>query len=207
MKTMAIVLLLAVAWPPVWWRESNSYRQAVSGAAAFAKGQYEEAARSYEEALAAAPSPRNAFNAGTASIAAGKRAEGSAQIEAAFADPSVRSDAYFNRGNSALEAGAFEHAAADYIAALRANPRHAAAKRNLEIALQRKRQQEEEQKSRQSETGDEGEQQPAPAASPDGQQAQKGEIDVEALLRSAQQQEQEELRRLKGQPAEGKVGW
>ena len=207
MKATVGLLLLAVSLPG-WWRESNSYRDAARGAAAFAKTQYEEAARNYEAALAAEPSARNAFNAGTASIAAGRRAEGAAQIEGAFRDPSMRADAYFNRGNSALEARAFDHAASDYIEALRANPRHAGAKRNLEIALQRKRQEEQEEKSRDGEKGgDEGEQQPQPAPTPDGQDAQKGELDLEALLRSAQQQEQEELRRLKGQPAEGKVGW
>ena len=32
-------------------------------------------------------------------------------------------------------------------------------------------------------------------------------MDVEALLRSVQQQEQEELRRMKGRASEERVGW
>lgn len=205
MKSISMLLLVALALPG-WWRESNSHRDAQRGAAAFSDAQYEAAARAYDSALASDSTPRNAFNAGTASIAAGRRAEGSAQIEKAFADPALKADAYFNRGNSALEAKALDHAVRDYIEALRANPRHVAAKRNLEIALQRQRQQE-QQSSDGDEGGDDGDQKPQPAPSPDGQQPQKGELDLEALLRSAQQQEQEELRRLKGEQAVGKVGW
>ena len=203
MKALTL-LLLAVALP-AWWRESNSHAAATRGAAAYAAKQYDVSAREYGEAQQIAPTSRNAFNSGTALIAAGDRAKGSAQLEPALNDPALRADALFNRGNSALAAKAWDHAVSDYIQALRASPAHHAAKRNLEIALQRQN-----QARRESSEGRRGpekgkEQQPSPA--PGRQKQQPGQADLEALLRSVQQQEQEELRRLKGEVAEGKVGW
>lgn len=205
MKLAALSLLVLLAAPP-WWRESNSHREALRGSDAYERGAYDDAARAYTNAFASDPSAISAFNAGTAAIAAGQAAEGAALLEKALVDPALRADAYYNRGNSALAAGTLDRAVADYIAALRANPRHAAAKRNLEIALQRQRQQQQSKSGEEGGNDGSGNQQPTPAA---GQQQQpaRGALDVEALLRSVQQHEQEELRRLKGQPAEGKVGW
>lgn len=204
MKPVLLLVMLAVALP-AWWRESNSHREASRGADAWQASKPADAARAYSSALAIDPSATNAFNAGTASIAAGQHAEGAAQLEPALRDPALKADAYYNRGNGALAAKAFDHAARDYIEALRANPQHAAAKRNLEIALQRKQQQEKEDAAKGEQGKNDGkQQQPTPAP---GEGQQKGELDLEALLRSVQQQEQEELRRLKGEAAEGKVGW
>ena len=60
-----------------------------------------------------------------------------------------------------------------------------------------------------SQGGDKGknelqQQKPQPAQ---GQQQPKGQMDMEALLRSVQQQEQDELRRMKGKAGEARVGW
>lgn len=204
MKPVLLLLMLAVAVPS-WWRESNSHREASRGAAAWQASKQADAARAYASAHAIDPSVTNAFNAGTASIAAGLHAEGATQLEAALRDPTLRADALYNRGTGALAARAFDQAVRDYTEALRADPRHAAAKRNLEIALQRKQQQEKEEAAKGQQGKSDGQQkQPTPAP---GEGQQKGELDLEALLRSVQQQEQEELRRLKGEAAEGKVGW
>jgi tetratricopeptide (TPR) repeat protein len=203
MKPVVLLVLLAIALP-AWWRESNSHHEASRGAGAWQASKHADAARAYSSAHAIDPSVTNAFNAGTASIAAGLHAEGAAQLEPALRDPALKADAYYNRGNGALAAKAFDHAVRDYIEALRANPRHAAAKRNLEIALQRKQEQEKEDAAKGQQGKNDGKQQPTPAP---GEGQQKGELDLEALLRSVQQQEQEELRRLKGEAAEGKVGW
>jgi len=201
MKT-ALVLLLAVSLPS-WWRETNSRASAKRGAEEFEKKQYDGSASAFARAQQIAPSARGAFNLGTAEIAAGKREEGSRDLEDAIRDPQLRADALFNRGNSALEAKALDHAIRDYTEALRANPDHNAAKRNLEIALQRKQ-------SRKPSPGG-GDQSGANQQKPQPQPGQKpspaGQPDLDALLRSVQQQEQEELRRMKGQPAEGRVGW
>jgi Ca-activated chloride channel homolog len=193
-------------------RETNSHAAATRGAKAYEGKQYAEAVRAFTEAEALAPSARGAFNLGTSEIAAGQREQGSARLAEAIRDPELRADALFNRGNSALAAKALDHAVRDYTDALKANPNHAAAKRNLEIALMRRQAQQQQKQSgaggKQDQKGDS--QQPPKQQQPSAQGQQKpqaGQVDLEALLRSVQQQEQEELRRMKGRAAEGRVGW
>lgn len=204
MKLTVILLAAAIALPS-WWRETNSHASSARGARAYEDKKYVEASKAFARAQQITPSARNAFNLGTAEIASGNREQGSARLADAIKDPSLRADALFNRGNSALESKALDHAVRDYTDALRANPNHAGAKRNLEIALARQRQQ------RPSPNGQQQQQQQnqqKPQQPQQGRQpSQSGQPDLEALLRSVQQQEQEELRRMKGQPAEGRVGW
>ena len=205
MKITALVLLAAMALP-AWWRETNSHASSARGARAYEKKQYDAATKAFARAQQLRPSARNAFNLGTAEIAAGHREQGSAQLADAIKDPSLRADALFNRGNSALDAKALEHAIRDYSDALRANPNHAAAKRNLEIALSQQRSQQ-KRPGPDGKQGQNGPNQQKPQPQPHGQKPAAGQPDLEALLRSVQQQEQEELRRMKGRPAEGRVGW
>ena len=204
MKIAALVLAAAIALPS-WWRETNSHASSARGTRAYENKKYVEASKAYARAQQLAPSARSAFNLGTAEIASGNREQGSARLAEAIKDPALRADAYFNRGNSALEAKALDHAVRDYIGALRANPSHAGAKRNLEIALQRQRQQRPspDGKQQQQQQNQQKPQQPSPSRQP----SQAGQPDLEALLRSVQQQEQEELRRMKGKATEGRVGW
>lgn len=200
---MMIVALLLLSL----WGEVGSRIASTRGADAFEKKEYAKAVEHFRRAQELAPSPQNAFNLGTAEIAAGQREQGSTTLAAAMKDPALRADALYNRGNSALASKALDHAIRDYTDALRANPQHAAAKRNLEIALQKKQQQ---QRNSQSNSGggqgknQQQQQQPKPAQ---GQQQPKGQLDMEALLRSVQQQEQDELRRMKGKAGEARVGW
>jgi len=127
-------------------------------------------------------------------------------------DKSLRADALYNRGNSALASKAYDYAIRDYIETLKLRPGDARAKRNLEIALLRK------QSMQQSSGGD----QKNPKGSQQGQQQQnqqpragqkrenqpKGDANAEALLRAVQQQEQEELSRMKkGREEQKRVGW
>lgn len=207
---LGLGLMGVLAWTD-FVRETNSHASASRGAKAWAAQQYGEAAKAYARAQELAPSPRNAFNLGTAEIAAGQREQGSARMAEAIRDPWLRADALYNRGNSALAAKALDHAIRDYTEALRVNPSHAAAKRNLEIALKRR---DSEQRA-----GSSGQQPNQQGQSPQQQQQREqpkqgnpqrqrdGQPDLDALLRSVQQQEQEELRRMKGQATEGKVGW
>lgn len=211
MKLVPFVLLAAIAVGD-FIRESNSHASAKRGADAYAKQQYKEAVQYFARAHDAAQSPQNAFNLGTAEIAAGQREQGSARMDAAIHDPALRADAFYNRGNSALAAKALDHAIRDYQDALRANPRHAAAKRNLEIALRRRSQQQRAgsggQQNQQGRSPNQQQQQPQQQQQQGGRQQQRaGQPDLDALLRSVQQQEQEELRRMKGTAAEGRVGW
>jgi tetratricopeptide (TPR) repeat protein len=204
MKAAMVVLLAALSLPS-WWRETNSHASSARGARAYGKQKFADAAKAYGRAHDLAPSPQNAFNLGTAEIAAGQQEQGSTHLAEAIKDPALRANALFNRGNSALEARAYDHAVRDYSDALRANPTHAGAKRNLEIALLH------QQNQRPSPGGSQGQQgpqqqkpQPQPQAKKPGPSSQP---DLDALLRSVQQQEQEELRRMKGKAAEGRVGW
>jgi Ca-activated chloride channel family protein len=201
----AAVLVLLVAIP--FWHETNSVASSARGRKAYEAKKFDEAAAAYRRAQELAPSARNAFNLGTAEIAAGRREQGSATLEPALRDPALRADAYFNRGNSALAAKANDHAIRDYIEALRANPNHQAAKRNLEIALER-REQQRRNASASGEKNQQGQQPTKPQPTPaQGEKPKPGELDLEALLRSVQQQEQDELRRMKGKAGEAKVGW
>lgn len=203
---VAMVMLLAVT---SLWHETNSRAASTRGAKAFAAKEYAKSAEAFRRAHELAPSAQSAFNLGTAQVAAGQREQGSATLTEAVEDPKLRADALYNRGNSALGAKALDHAVRDYTEALRANPNHLAAKRNLEIALQRREQQRRSSASDgQKQQQGQSPQQPQPAPAGGQQQPKPGQLDLDALLRSVQQQEQDELRRMKGKAGgEARVGW
>lgn len=203
-RSFVAILLLALG-APSWWRETNSHAASRRGSRAFAKQQYEAAATAYAQAQKIESSAQAAFNLGTAEIAAGRAQEGAGDLAAAIEEPSLRADALYNRGNAALAAKALDQAIADYKEALRAAPAHAAAKRNLEIALAR-RSAEQKQRSQSGAKGGRNEKQEQQSPS-EGKNEQRGPMDLDALLRSVQQQEQEELRRMKGRAGEARVGW
>ncbi len=191
------------------WRETNSHAAVAHGVKAFAQKKYSDAVKQFATANTIAPSPGRAFNLGTAQIAAGNREQGSATLGRAMRAPQLRADALFNRGNSALASNAYDYAIRDYADALRLRPKDPAAKRNLEIALARRSQQQRMRSggSRYPQQGSSPQPQPQHTdAAPNDQQ--KRDANVEALLRSVQQQEQEELTRLhraKGEKLH--VGW
>lgn len=208
---MRVAILIAALSIAPLMRDTNSHAAAMRGAKAYANSQYTSAVKEFATAQQLAPSPRNAFNLGTAQVAAGDRERGSATLAVAMKDPALRADALFNRGNSALAAKAYEHAIRDYVETLRLRPNDAAAKRNLEIALTRQQQQAQQsgakgQQNQANQQDDKQKQQQSPSQA-GKQQPKPGEIDLEALLRAVQQQEQEELRRMKARAAEEKVGW
>ena len=193
-------------------RETNSHAATARGVKQYQQRQYAAASKSFSAARADAPSPAHAFNLGTAQIASGDRENGAATLSSAMVDRSIRPDALFNRGNSALASNAFDSAIRDYTEVLRLRPSDMPAKRNLEIALARK------QTAQQSQTGHDRnpqgaqpQQQPGPRTQGPGQendQQARSDTDADALLRSVQQQEQEELRRMRAQRRVGKrVGW
>ncbi len=203
MRTVALLLISLT-----FWRDTNSRAAAARGAKQYAAKKYAQSVASFRRAHELAPSAQSAFNLGTAEIAAGQREQGSATLAEAIKDPKLRADALYNRGNSALAAKALDHAISDYVNALRANPHHAAAKRNLEIALQRSARQQQQQ-SASGQKNQQGQQPQKPQDSSGGKQQPKpGQVDLDALLRSVQQQELDELRRMRGKASsEGRVGW
>ena len=203
---MIAALLLAINL----WRETNSHAANARGVEAFAKRKYAEAVAAFSKQTAIRPTPDANFNLGTAQIAAGNREQGSSTLEKALRDPALRADAYYNRGSSALAAKAYDHAIRDFTAALKAHPRDVAAKRNLEIALAQKRaSQPQAGGSRRNQEGSSPTPQPQqqPQPKPDREDRQ-GDPNAEALLRSVQQQEQEELSRMRRtRPERAHVGW
>jgi tetratricopeptide (TPR) repeat protein len=187
-----------------WWRDSNSHASNAKGVEAFASKKYVDAVKAFSKEK---PSPQASFNLGTSQIAAGNREQGSNTLNKALQDPKLRADAWFNRGSSALAAKSYDYAIHDLTEALKANPRDAAAKRNLEIAIARKRQS--QQQSGGSDRNKQGSSPaPQPDVTPNGQQQQKGDPNAEALLRSVQEQEQEELARMhRARPDRARIGW
>ena len=191
------------------WRDTNSHAANARGVKAYAQKKYAEAASAFAKQGELRKSAEAQFNLGTAQIAAGNREAGAATIAKAMQDPRLRADALFNRGNSALSAKAFDHAIRDYTDALKANPRDAAAKRNLEIALAQKRaSQPQAGGSQRNSEGSSPQPQPQQQQPKPDRQDQKGDPNAESLLRSVQQQEQEELARMhRTRPERNHVGW
>ena len=207
MKLIPILLLVTLPFIDRFTRETNSHAATARGVKQFAAKKYAEAQQSFATAASIAPTPARAFNLGTSQIAAGNREAGSSTIAKALADPSLRADALFNRGNSALSANAFDYAIRDYTDALRICPSDAAAKRNLEIALRRKQAMQKQQGGGSGSQQDRGPQ-PQPSPQQGRQQQPKNDPNVDGLLRSVQQQEQEELSRMHRPSRERlHVGW
>jgi tetratricopeptide (TPR) repeat protein len=184
---------------------TNSRAAATRGVAAYQRGDVKEAAAAFREAAELRPSPETAFGLGTAQIAADEPVEGAAVLEEAVKDPSFRRDALFNRGTGALRAQAFDHAVRDFEEVLRISPGYAPARRNLEIALRRR-----DGAQQQASEDQRDQQQPQePQEQPQGEQREGDEQgSAEALLRSVEQQEREELARMRrARGASPRIGW
>jgi len=203
-----IVMLLLFAWGV-----TNSHAATSRGVAQYQHGNFKDAAASFAGADARRHSPQTAFNLGTAQVAAGNREQGSQTLAKAMSDPKLRADALYNRASSALAANAFDPAIRDYTEVLRMRPNDLQAKRNLEIALRKKSEQQKQSGAggQQKQQGAQPQQNQAKnAPAPGGKNAQqpKGQTDAEALLRAVQQQEQEELSRMRRtRPDPARVGW
>jgi tetratricopeptide (TPR) repeat protein len=207
MKSIVLLVLITLPFVDRFTRETNSHAATARGVKQFEEKKYPEAQKSFATASSIAPTPARAFNLGTSQIAAGNREAGSSTIAKALSDPSLRADALFNRGNSALSANAFDYAIRDYTEALRIRPSDAAAKRNLEIAHRRKQAMQKQQGGGSGSQQDRGPQ-PQPSPQQDRQQQPKNDPNVDGLLRSVQQQEQEELARMHRPSRERlHVGW
>jgi tetratricopeptide (TPR) repeat protein len=199
------MLLAAVPKIP----QTNSHAASKRGSEQFARGQYDAAVKSFADAAALKSTPETAFNLGTAQIAAGKRAEGANTLDKAMENAPLRAETLYNRGNSALASKAYELAIRDYVAALKLNPKDAAAKRNLEIALQQNQsQQSRGSQPQQQQQPQQQKPQPQPSQANQQREQKQQESDAESLLRSVQQQEQEELARMKKARGEAaRIGW
>jgi len=204
---VAGLFLLHLVTPPPRNLETNSHAATQHGIAQF-KTAPAAAAQSFATAHAIAPSPATAFNLGTAQVAAGDREKGSEALARAMRDPALAADALYNRGTSALGAKAYDSAIRDFTSVLRLRPHDVATKRNLEIALVRK-QEAEDAKKRQGNGAGGQQPRPQPNQQQNGAQQQpKGDANTDAVLRSVQEQEKEELSRMHHARGERThVGW
>jgi tetratricopeptide (TPR) repeat protein len=207
---------LSYTWSDLWQQltaATSSHAATSRGVTQYARGKYKDAATSFRDADSLRHSPKTAFNLGTAQVATGNREQGSQTLAKAMADPQLRADALYNRANSALAANAFDPAIRDFADVLRLRPNDLQAKRNLEIALRRKMEQQKQSGSGQQPKPQGTQQQKnqgsrAPAPGDKNAQQPKGQTDADALLRAVQQQEQEELSRMRqARPSATRVGW
>jgi len=201
---MIVLLVLALDFGRVW-HDLNSWLANAHGIAAYRQRRPAVAAQSFGKANAIQPTPPRRFNLGTAEIAAGDRERGAAALDEAMRDPLLRADALYNRGTSALVSGAFDSAIRDYVDVLKLRPNDAQAKRNLEIAHALKRRL---QQPRNRRGGPQPQSQKPQERASGEQPREKGETDLDALLRAVQQQEKEELERMhKARGEKLRVGW
>lgn len=214
---LSLSLLAAMPQLPIL-RPTNSRAAVAQGLAEFKKGEFMKAASSFRQAVSLRNDPIPAFDLGTAQVAAGDLSSGSASLTEAMKDSRLKGPALYNRGNAALTEKAFDKAIRDYSEALRIHPQDKAAKRNLEIALRQQEQQKQKEQQDEQKRKEQGSSQPDPKKQeqPKAPEEQKQsadqpgqeQADPEALLRSVQDQEKEELSRMRRIKAGVRgVGW
>ncbi len=157
-----------------------------AGIAAYEAENYEEALARFDAARERlGERPEISFDRGLAALrsddAEGARTAFERASEAE--DALLRGSAHYELGNLSYEAEAWEAAIASYVECLKANPEHANAKWNLELALQRKQEADEEQEKEEQENEDESEQ--------DEDEQDDGEQDENESDEDEQEQEQD----------------
>lgn len=178
-------------------RPSNSEKLSERGIEAFHGESYPEAVHAFEEARELRTTAQSTFDLGTTLVADQEHERGEKVLLSLAGDEDLAPSSWYNMGNSRLARGALDDAIESYVEALRLEPSNMSAKRNLEIALRRR----EEQQSQQDSEGSGGEQdQPEQnEQTPQQEQKQSEELDpdLEQILRSIDQQEREELSRMR----------
>jgi len=216
MKAVAVLAIsLAALSSNNFSMRDNTASLTRKGQKEFSAGKHAEASKSFDEVLRRKDSPLARFNAGTASVASGEFQRGVAELQRAGKDADLAADAHYNEGNAMLGSN-IEAAIRSYKDALRRDSSHASAKRNLEIAMRRREQQARDGKGKGNEKSEQegggssrDAKQPSESSQPQGEQPQKrGETDAEQLLRAVEQQEREELSRMRKARARARaVGW
>lgn len=206
---VALLTLSLVAMPAAvkeWLRSSSSRASTERGIEQYDAKKHADAAKSFTAAEEIDHGAIARYNLGTARVAAGEGTRAAADFVDALRDDALAADAHFNRGSGALQAGAWDDAIRDFSETLRKNPVDADAKRNLEIALRRKKIEEEKKKQQQQQSGG-GEQKPEEGDDGKREPGPGGEMDVDSVLRSVGQQEQEELSRMRRPTATRGRNW
>jgi Ca-activated chloride channel homolog len=159
MRRPAVFLfLLAAAWD--FARAPNP--DVDKGNDAYRRGVYDEAITSYRKALEKLPKdPGVHYDLGTALYqkalgAQGKgreelldQAQGEFLLGTDSADTQLKSNSYYNLGNTFLQRDRLDEAIGEYKKALKVEPSNARARHNLELALKRKQQKQQQQQQQQ----------------------------------------------------------
>lgn len=196
---VALLALSMVAMPAAvkeWLRSSSSRASTSRGIEQYDAKKHADAVKFFTAAEEIDHGAIARYNLGTARVAAGDGTQASADFADALKDDALAADAYFNRGSGALKSEAWNDAIRDFSETLRRTPADPDAKRNLEIALRRKQIEEEKKKQQQQQSGG-GQQKPEKSDDGKREPGPGGEMDVDSVLRSVGQQEQEELSRMR----------
>lgn len=197
---MKLAVTLFVAWSvsgllePVL-RPANSRILSQQGLEQFDKEQYAAAAALFEQSRQLRPTAEATFDLGTALVGAKDHPRAEQMLQSLAGDPMLAGPSWYNAGNSQLARGALDEAIESYTQALRLSPTNMSAKRNLEIALQRQ----EQQQQRNGSGGGDQENDDQEQGSPEQNEQAPTSLDpdVERILRSIDQQEREELSRMR----------
>ena len=148
----------------------------------------------FEQSRELRTTAESTFDLGTALVGAEQHERGEQILRSLAGDETMMAPSWYNTGNSQLARGAIDEAIESYTQALRRSPTSMSAKRNLEIALRRQEQQQQngsgggENEDEEQEEGSSGESEQEPA---------ELDPDLERVLRSVDQQEREELSRMR----------
>ena len=198
-----LLLLFAVAGTETLSAQSaHKYRR--DGDLMYDQREYRVAEESYRKAYEAEPSAETSFNLGSAIYSQERYDEAVRQYESAIqkaADPGLKADAWYNLGNTYMNAGQLDKSIESYIESLKIRPEDIDTKKNLTLALQQlsQQQQQQQQQQQEGEQQDENEQQEQQQEQQqqqqNQQQQQSGEQDSQDQESQAQPPPGEELSR------------
>ena len=206
MKLALSLLIAGLTFGQVWSalsRDTNSSRASAEGAEAWSREESSDAVSAYGRAWSIRGDSTSSFNLGTALAAAGERERAVELLRKASEDEKLAGSAFYNEGTLELIGGNLDEAIEALRQSLRLDPGNIGAKRNLEIALQNREREESQDRQESGEgEGDQDEQeQPGEAEDPgeDAESGDEGEADprLESILQSVQDQEREELSRMR----------
>ncbi len=161
MRLFFIIVGLSLSVGPLKAQKSDMYADMADKA--FAKANYKDAQNYYEQAIALRPKDKWRYNLGNIALAKDQSDDAKKHwLQAGKSeDPTVRSSAFFNLGNSYMKEQKFDQAIEAYKNALKADPNAEDARRNLAIAqaMNRQENQNQQEKNKQDQENQQQEQQ------------------------------------------------
>jgi tetratricopeptide (TPR) repeat protein len=210
-RTGLIILFLLLLLPAMAQRTERKYIR--EGNKSYKEGKYANAEVDYRKAREKAKDPVVPdYNLGTALYKQekyDKAAENFLSVAGKTDENKVKADAYYNLGNTFLQAKKLDEAIAAYKTALKYNPQDMDAKYNLLYALRLKKQQQQQQKQ-QNKNGQQDQKQKQNGENQQNQQQQQQQQDQQQQQQNQQRQkkQQQDQQNKKGQqpkPQPGKI--